>query len=93
MGTTLSCRAQKCSPLMCRRDLPHFHARHRPLHQTQGRWAPTQIEGPLFELGKLGPGCNDRGDRAAGQGLDLGLSLKKWPCTLFPHVSLAPACE
>jgi len=19
--------------------------------------------------------------------------LKKWPCTLFPHVSLAPACE
>ena len=53
--------------LMCRRDLPHFHTRHRPLHQTQGRWAPTQIEGPLFELGKLGPGCNDRASRAAGQ--------------------------
>ena len=63
MGTTMRFRAQKYSPLMCRRDLPHFHARHRPFHQTQGRWAPTQIEGPLFELGKLGPGCNDRGEQ------------------------------
>jgi len=43
---------------------PATLSRHRPFHQTQDRWAPSQIEDPLFVTGNRGPGCNDRGEKS-----------------------------